>query len=166
VNGNSVKLKNTVNSTIEVVKRRVKEGRYRYTIHGLERSIERKISPNEVADAIMSGEIIEEYAQDKYGPSCLILGFAGNNRPLHIQCSYPTRTIVKVVTVYEPDPDDRSGCHPWAGDGHHDSRAYAVPAHVRHHEPQGGVARLARGVHHITAAGARRIRIGRARLEV
>jgi len=25
-------------------------------------------------------------------------------RPLHIQCSYPSRPLVKIITLYEPDP--------------------------------------------------------------
>jgi hypothetical protein len=26
-------------------------------------------------------------------------------RIIHVQCSYPTRSLIKVVTIYEPDPD-------------------------------------------------------------
>ena len=61
---------------------------------------------SEVQQAIANGEVIEDYPQDKYGPSCLITGFTTNGRPLHIQCSYPSRPLIKVVTVYEPSPDD------------------------------------------------------------
>jgi hypothetical protein len=50
-------------------------------------------------------EIIEDYPDDKYGPSCLILGFTRGGRPLHIQCSYPSRPLLKIITLYEPDPD-------------------------------------------------------------
>lgn len=49
------------------------------------------------------GEIIEDYPEDKYGPSCLIFGITDENRPIHIQCSYPSRQIVKVITVYEAE---------------------------------------------------------------
>ncbi len=52
----------------------------------------------------MAGEVIEEYRDDKYGPSCLIFGFTIANRPLHVQCSYPFRLLVKIITFYEPDP--------------------------------------------------------------
>jgi hypothetical protein len=48
---------------------------------------------------------IEDYRDDKYGPSCLILGFTRVGRPLHIQCSYPSRPLLKIVTLYEPDPE-------------------------------------------------------------
>ena len=25
-------------------------------------------------------------------------------RPIHIQCSYPSRSVIKIITLYEPDP--------------------------------------------------------------
>ncbi len=50
-----------------------------------------------------NGEIIEDYPDDKYGPSCLVLGFTVAGRPLHVQCSYPSRPLVKIITLYEPD---------------------------------------------------------------
>lgn len=52
----------------------------------------------------MSGEIIEEYPDDKYGPSCLLYGQTSADRPLHVLCSVPPR--VRIITVYEPDPDE------------------------------------------------------------
>ena len=59
-----------------------------------------------VENAIVNqSEIIEDYPEDKYGPSCLILGYTKAGRPLHVQCSYPSRPIVKIITVYEPDPN-------------------------------------------------------------
>ncbi len=64
----------------------------------------RNISVREVRQAVESGQIIEDYPNDKYGPSCLILGFTQAGRPLHVQCSYPSRPLLKIVTVYEPDP--------------------------------------------------------------
>ena len=48
-------------------------------------------------------EIIEDYPDDKYAPSCLLLGFTENGRPLHIQVSYIDAALVKIITVYEPD---------------------------------------------------------------
>ncbi|MFZ0727812.1 MAG: DUF4258 domain-containing protein, partial [Desulfobacterales bacterium] len=66
----------------------------------------RDISVAEVAAAIATrSEVIEDYPDDKYGPSCLILGYTKKGRPLHVQCSYPSRTLVKIITLYEPDPD-------------------------------------------------------------
>ena len=50
--------------------------------------------------------IIESYTDDKYGPNALLLGFTGAGRPLHIQVSLAETQGVKIVTIYEPDPDE------------------------------------------------------------
>ena len=74
------------------------------TLHTELRSDERGISREEIQQAIDSGEVIEDYPNDKYGPSCLILGYTQAGRALHMQCTYPTNGIVKVITVYDPIP--------------------------------------------------------------
>lgn len=88
------------------IKDKVKAGQYEYSKHAVDQSILRRISDQEVVEAILaSNEVIEDYPNDKYGPSCLVLGFTRKGRPLHIECSYPSRPILKIVTVYEPDAD-------------------------------------------------------------
>lgn len=80
-------------------------GPFEFSRHAVDQSIIRDISVNEVKEAInQKAKIIEDYANDKYGPSCLVLGFTRQNRPLHIQCSYPSRPVLKIITLYEPDP--------------------------------------------------------------
>ena len=78
---------------------------YEYSRHALDQSIVRAISDEEIQEAIECGEIIEDYPADKYGPSCLILGLTREQRPLHIQCTYPQLNTVKVITLYQPDPE-------------------------------------------------------------
>lgn len=81
-------------------------GQFEFSHHAVDQSITRDISVQEVKDAInQAPKIIENYPKDKYGPSCLILGYTNKNRPLHIQCSYPSRPILKIITLYEPDPE-------------------------------------------------------------
>jgi len=63
----------------------------------------RMISVQEIREAIQQAELLEDYPDDKYGPSCLLLGFTQGGRALHLQCSYPSRPLVKIITVYEPD---------------------------------------------------------------
>jgi len=77
---------------------------FEFSKHATDRLILRGITVQEVREAVKVGETIEDYPHDKYGPSCLILGFTQAGRPLHVQCSYPSRRVIKVVTVYEPDP--------------------------------------------------------------
>lgn len=77
---------------------------YILTAHASDRAAKRNIRSAEIEQAIASGEIIEDYPDDKYGPSCLVFGYTEDKRPLHIQVSYPKQ--IKVITVYEPSLDD------------------------------------------------------------
>ena len=90
---------------IDDLRSKVSQNAFEFSKHAVDQTILRNISVQEIRDSVNKGEIIEDYPDDKYGPSCLIFGVTQNGRPIHIQCSYPSRPIVKVVTVYEPDPD-------------------------------------------------------------
>ena len=88
------------------IQAKVRHRRYEFSKHALDQSIIRDISVAEVEEALRTrAEVIEDYPDDKYGPSCLILGFTKAGRPLHVQCSYPGRPLIKIVTLYEPGPD-------------------------------------------------------------
>ncbi len=89
---------------IEAIQRKVQQGQFEFSKHAVDQSILRRIGIQEIREAIANGLVIEDYPDDKYGPSCLIYGQTQANRPLHVQCSYPTRPLIKVITVYEPDP--------------------------------------------------------------
>jgi hypothetical protein len=89
---------------IEKIRAKIQAGQFEFSKHAVDQSILRQISVQELRGAIDNGEIIEDYPEDKYGPSCLILGFTQAGRPLHVQCSYPSRPLVKIITLYEPDP--------------------------------------------------------------
>jgi len=88
---------------IEQIRAKIQAGQFEFSKHAVDRSILRVVSVQEMYEAVANGEIIEDYPDDKYGPSCLILGFTQAGRPLHIQYSYPSRPLVKIITLYEPD---------------------------------------------------------------
>jgi len=88
---------------IEEIKHKFANGEFEFSKHATDQSILRGIAVKEIKQAIRTGEIIEDYPFDKYGPSCLIFGFTPEDRPLHVQCSHPSRPIIKVVTCYEPN---------------------------------------------------------------
>ena len=93
-------------SLIQEILIKVKQRHYEYSKHAVDQSIIRDISVLELEEAVTGkSEIIEDYPDDKYGPSCLILGHTKTGRPLHIQCSYPSRLFIKIITLYEPDPE-------------------------------------------------------------
>ena len=90
---------------IDDLRSKISQNAFEFSKHAVDQTILRNISVQEIRDVINNGEIIEDYPDDKYGPSCLIFGVTQIGRPIHIQCSYPSRLIFKVVTVYEPNPD-------------------------------------------------------------
>jgi len=89
---------------INEIRAKFARNEFEFSKHAADQSILRHISVQEIREAIRMGGIVEDYPHDKYGPSCLVFGFTRANRPLHIQCSYPSRPVIKVITVYEPDP--------------------------------------------------------------
>ena len=52
---------------------------------------ERHIAVEEVEQALLSNrvEVVEDYPDDPRNPSCLVLGFTGQGRPLHAHCTHP-----------------------------------------------------------------------------
>jgi hypothetical protein len=70
--------------------------------------IRRSIDRSEIEDAVMAGEIIEEYPDDKYSPSCLIYGRTRDGRDLHVQLSLPPSVII--ITAYDPDESEWVDC--------------------------------------------------------
>ncbi|GDY22050.1 hypothetical protein LBMAG56_33970 [Verrucomicrobiota bacterium] len=89
---------------IEALRHKFGLGQVEYSLHAVRQMVARNITPQEVTQTVLTGEVIEDYPNDKYGPSCLLFGRAAQQRPLHVQCTHPSRPLVKVITAYEPDP--------------------------------------------------------------
>lgn len=76
-----------------------------FSVHALRRMFERRISVDDVAAVIGSGETIENYPDDKPYPSRLVLGWNGA-RPVHVVVAQNlSDNELIVVTVYEPDAE-------------------------------------------------------------
>ena len=86
---------------IDGIKVKIKAEEYRFSDHAVKRMIKRSIDRAEVEDTVLSGEVIEEYPDDKYSPSCLIYGRTKTGRHLHVQLSLPPEVVI--ITAYEPD---------------------------------------------------------------
>ncbi len=87
---------------IEQIREKILRGEFEFSKHAVDQSILRHISVQELREAIGDGEIIEDYPTDKYGPSCLILGFTQVGRALHMQCGYPSRPLIKIILCMNP----------------------------------------------------------------
>ncbi len=55
-------------------------------------------------EAILGGEIIENYTDDKPFPSCLRFGGTEEDRPIHAVCAYSKEDDAAIIiTTYEPN---------------------------------------------------------------
>ena len=90
---------------INQLRSKIAENQFEFSKHALDQSILRGITVQELREAIANGEVIEDYPDDKYGQSCLTFGMTKSSRPIHIQCSYPSRKVVKIITLYQPDSE-------------------------------------------------------------
>ncbi len=89
---------------IDEIRSKFARDEFEFSRHAVEQTIHRAITVSEIRETVSTGAIIEDYPDDKYGPSCLIFGLTKAGRPLHVQCSYPSRSIIKIITLYEPNP--------------------------------------------------------------
>ncbi len=84
----------------------LRSGNYDLSRHAFIRIGERNISGLEIREAGTDARMIEDYPDDKYAPSCLLLGFTRSARPLHLQVSLADTPMLRIITIYEPNPDE------------------------------------------------------------
>ena len=65
---------------------------------------ERGILYDDVVNAIMTGEVIEQYSADYPYPSCLILGTTLKGSHIHVVCGIGN-CLLWVITTYYPSSD-------------------------------------------------------------
>jgi len=83
----------------------VNNGMIEWRKHALERMLQRNITRNEVKEALLFGEIIEVYNDDKPFESALFLHV--NSKPLHVVASLDAeQSMVYVITAYRPDNEN------------------------------------------------------------
>jgi hypothetical protein len=92
------------------IKACVREGRILWTYHVNMRLEGRYIAREQILSAVDAFEVIEDYPDDKYLPSCLVWARAGNDI-IHIHVAVDRESdCVKIITAYRPAPDK------WLGD--------------------------------------------------
>ena len=80
-------------SLIDNIREKVEIGLFEFSKHAVDQSIIRRISVQDVREVITNGTIIEDYPEDKYGPSCLIFWYDGREKA-------DTHTIQLSIKVY------------------------------------------------------------------
>lgn len=79
-----------------------------FSDHAKDEMVSEEFGPiweREVKEAILSGEIIEEYQRGKLPKSYLIYGKTKKGQPLHIVCApLDKEQKLVIITLYRPDP--------------------------------------------------------------
>ena len=88
---------------IEKIRSKIKQDEFVLSFHAHEERQAESISIEDIKTAVINGEIIENYPEDKRGESCIILGYS-NVRPIHIVCGKSKIGWLKIITVYVPQP--------------------------------------------------------------
>ena len=91
---------------IEDIQRKIANAQFEFSENAVNQLNSRQIELNEIIEAIANGQIIEDYPNDNDEPSYLICGLTSSGRAIHVQCSYPSSPLIKIMTVYEPDPQE------------------------------------------------------------
>jgi len=87
---------------IENIKGKIRANLYTHTLHA---DLERKadaLAHAQVEEALLDGEILEQYPDAGRGESCLVVGFA-KDVPVHIVCGWRGEKVA-IITVYIPRP--------------------------------------------------------------
>ncbi len=87
---------------IAVIKEKLRTDQYVYSLHA---DVERQadgLTFAQIEQALLTGEVLECYADTGRGESCLIVGFA-DNIPIHAVCGWRGEQVA-IITVYIPRP--------------------------------------------------------------
>lgn len=85
------------------IRQQAAERSLRLTLHAHQEMVQESIAIEEVLEALAGCELLEEYPDDRRGPSCLVLGYTVLERPLHMVCTTQQQLLI-LITVYEPVP--------------------------------------------------------------
>ncbi len=87
---------------IEWIQRNVRSGKYEFSGHAEDEREAEKILIADVEGALLNGEILEDYPNDPWGPSCLVLGYSSRGYPIHVVCGGIPSGKLRLITVYTP----------------------------------------------------------------
>lgn len=87
----------------EWIRKQVIANQFYFSRHGDQERQNDNLTIAEVLDALKHGRIIESYANTGRGESCLVAGFTGTGKPVHVVCG-PRGSWLVLVTIYIPGP--------------------------------------------------------------
>jgi len=83
------------------IKRLAGSGRLKVTQHAQQEMANDDASVDEVLAVIATSRILENYPTHQRGACCLLCGYTGTGRALHVVCT-TVQPVLILITVYEP----------------------------------------------------------------
>jgi len=91
---------------IEKIKNAIQASKVNISDHADEELENDALEDDDLYYSAVHGEVIEDYADDKPFPSCLIYGKDKKNRHIHSVWAYSDKyEIAILITAYIPDPE-------------------------------------------------------------
>jgi hypothetical protein len=89
---------------VATIRAKVRRNEFSFTGHAVVEGRKEGVTPHDVRQVLLTGEIIEEYPERR---RCLISGHTKENIPVHVTCEYrdwleDEHEDLVVVTVYVP----------------------------------------------------------------
>ncbi|CAG0965468.1 hypothetical protein ANRL3_01156 [Anaerolineae bacterium] len=95
---------NAVDDFLQQIRERVANKWYQISVHAEEERENESITLAQIGETVQSGEILEDYPEDRRGHSCLILGFTTSGQAIHSVWTILTDGRARLITVYLPQP--------------------------------------------------------------
>lgn len=95
-----------MSSTFKAVKTSIRVGRIQISQHAVQELESDGLQLDEVLTATAQGEVIEDYPDDRRGPSCLVLVSLTRDIWVHtVWGCDPGSGIAVLITAYKPNPE-------------------------------------------------------------
>jgi len=91
--------------SIDDIRELLKYGKVQWSGHILTRMYRRGIKVKDIKNCILTGVIIEYYADDHPFPSCLILGYSDDGQGIHLVCALGQDRVWMIIAYY-PDENE------------------------------------------------------------
>ncbi len=87
--------------TLNTIKQEAQAKRLELTLHATQEAHAEGISADEIRQALINGQVLEDYPEHRRGACCLIYGDTNAGRPIHVVCTSQRKPVL-IITVYEP----------------------------------------------------------------
>ena len=95
---------------IEFIREHIDNGLYDLTIHADNERLDDGLTISELEYALSDCDVLEGYADNPRGESCLALGYITNRLPVHVVCGRTKQNKLLLITLYIPKmPKWRNG---------------------------------------------------------